>query len=43
MGPRHPGFGVFGALLMVLAWRRQRRRLKEQLRLSEAGWEFPDA
>jgi hypothetical protein len=34
---------VAGALLMFLRWRRQRRRLREQLQLAESGWERPDA
>jgi len=33
----------FGALLMLLQWRRQRRRLKQLLKLDESGWEQPDA
>jgi hypothetical protein len=34
---------VAGALVMLLQWRRQRRRLRKQLDLAETGWERPDA
>jgi hypothetical protein len=38
-----PASAILGALLMLLAWRRQRRRLKRQTRFDEAGWEHTGA
>ena len=38
-----PASMLFGALLMLLQWRRQRRRLKQQLNLEQSGWEHFNA
>jgi hypothetical protein len=36
-----PATAVLGTILMLLQWRRQRRRLERDRRLDEVGWERP--